>query len=69
LGRSVILRPDPEAASPVSWAAFSRTATVVIVGLVLIALGLTWWYRREDRRIRDEIAQQQRNPFETPGKF
>jgi len=39
------------------------------VGLVLIALGLTWWYRREDRRIRDEIAQQQRNPFETPGKF
>jgi hypothetical protein len=65
LGRSVVLQPDPEAASPVSWTAFSKAATVVVVGLVLIALGLTWWYRREDRRIRDEIVQQQRNPFDT----
>ncbi len=69
LGRGVLLRPDPEAPSPVSWTAFSTAATASVIGMVLIALGLTWWYRRDDRRIRDEIAQQQRNPFETPGRF
>lgn len=69
LGRGVLLRPDPEAASPVSWTAFSTAATAAVIGMVLIALGLTWWYRRDDRRIRDEIAQQQRNPFDTPGRF
>lgn len=69
LGRSVLLRPDPEAAAPVSWNAFSTAIAVLVLSIAAIAGGLSWWYKQEDRRIRSEIEQQQRNPFESPASL
>lgn len=69
LGHGVIRRPDPETASPVSWSAFSTAIAGGVIGLTLTAGLLSWWYRRDDRRTRAALEQNQRNPFEIPGKF
>lgn len=64
LGRAVINRPDPDAASPVSWGAFANAATVAFVLLAGTAGGLTWWFRRGDRQAKQEMdAHRARNPF------
>lgn len=64
LGRAITILPDPEATTPVSWSEFFRTATIVVFVLLGTALGLTWWFRRGDRRAKQEInAHRAKNPF------
>lgn len=71
LGRAVINRPDPDAPGRLSWGAFANAATLAVLGLLAVVGGLTWWYRRGDRRARQEVrAHRGRNPFgtaEAPG--
>lgn len=69
LGRNPVRRPDPEAASPVSWSAFSTATAAIVIGMAGVALALSWWYRQDDKRIRSEIEQSQRNPFDRSGSF
>jgi len=64
LGRAAIVRPDPDGASPVSWGNFATIATSVVLGILAVALGLSWWFRHGDRAARHEIeASRARNPF------
>jgi hypothetical protein len=64
LGRAIVARPDPDGASIVSWQSFATAATAVVLGLIGTALGLSWWFRRGDRRARREInANRPDNPF------
>ena len=64
LGRAVIPRPDPDVPVTLAWGSFATTATIVVIGLVVAALGLTVYFRRSDRRARQEIeAHRIRNPF------
>jgi hypothetical protein len=64
LGRGVIARPDPDAPTAVSWTAFVQITVAVILALSGTALGLTLWFRRGDRRARQEITtHRSRNPF------
>jgi hypothetical protein len=64
LGRALIARPDPDAPSNVSWRGFVAGAVAVVVALVAAGLGLGWWFRRGDRKARQEIqAHRARNPF------
>src|SRR5262249_8633594 len=64
LGRAIVVRPDPEGAPSVSWQSFATVATAVVIGLLGIALGLGWWFRREDQRTKQEInAYRANNPF------
>jgi hypothetical protein len=63
LGRAVIERPDPDGRS-VSWGDFF-TGSVAIITLVLgFAVGVAWWFRRGDRKAKQEIqAHRTKNPF------
>jgi hypothetical protein len=64
VGRAIVVRPDPDGASNVSWQSFATVATAVVLGLIGTALGLSWWFRRGDRRARQEInANRPDNPF------
>lgn len=64
LGRAVIVRPDPDSATAVSWQGFAAIATAVVLTLLVFALGLSWWYRTGDRRVRNEMAAARaQNPF------
>jgi hypothetical protein len=64
LGRAIIPQLDPDRPSSVTWSAFVQVALVVIFGLVGIAGALTWWFRRGDKRSKEEItAQRSKNPF------
>jgi len=66
LGRAVIGRSDPDAPASLSWGAFANTVTLSVLGLLAAVGGLTWWYRRGDRRARQEVAAHRgRNPFGT----
>ena len=65
LGHSAIVRPDPDGAATVSWGSFFTIATTIVLGLIAVALGLGWWYRRGDSSARREIeASRTRNPFD-----
>ena len=65
LGRTAIVRPDPDGAATVSWESFFTIATAVVLGLIGVALGMSWWFRRGDRAAQREIeAGRTRNPFE-----
>ena len=65
LGRTAIVRPDPDGAATVSWGSFFTIATAVVLGLIGVALGMSWWFRRGDRAAQREIeAGRTRNPFE-----
>jgi hypothetical protein len=65
LGRTAIVRPDPDGAATVSWSSFFTIATAVVLGLIGAALGRSWWFRRGDRAAQREIeAGRMRNPFE-----
>jgi hypothetical protein len=65
IGRAIVLRPDPEAGSPVTWGAFWNVALGSLALLVVIAGGITWWFRRGDKRAQTEIETHRvRNPFQ-----
>jgi hypothetical protein len=65
LGRAIVSQLDPDRPSSISWSTFVQISLVVIFGLIGIACGLTWWFRRGDRRAKSEIgAQRSKNPFE-----
>jgi hypothetical protein len=65
LGRAAIVRPDPDGAATVSWGSFYSIATAVVLGLIGVALGMGWWFRRGDRAAHREIeAGRTRNPFD-----
>ena len=65
IGRAVTLRDDPAGDPGYGW----RTVFVpaIVGGLLVIvgvAVGLSWWFRRGDRRARAEVeAVRDRNPF------
>jgi hypothetical protein len=64
MGRSLILRPKPpEPADP--WATgFVPGFGVVVGGLLAVGFGMTAWYRRGDRPIKQTLSERrQRNPF------
>lgn len=64
LGRAIRVLPDPDAATPVSWDGFVKTALVSLLMLIGTALGLTWLFRRGDKQTLSEIdSHRARNPF------
>ncbi len=64
LGRAIIVRPDPESSSSVSWQSFATVATAVVLGLIGISLALSWWFRRGDKRAKQELnTHRANNPF------
>jgi hypothetical protein len=64
LGRGIVLRPDPERPSSITWSAFATGAIVVVAGLLGVSLGLNYWFRRGDKRAKEEMAAQRaKNPF------
>ncbi len=67
LGRTITIRPDPEAVATVSWKGFVQTITLVVLGLLGAALGLTLWFRRGDRKAKQEVqTHRAKNPFVEP---
>ena len=50
IGRGIVFRPDPDGPSSLSWNNFVIVAVGVIVGLIGTALGITYAYRRGDKR-------------------
>jgi hypothetical protein len=64
LGRAIIVQPDPDAQNKVSWNSFVQVAVAVIIGLLTLAAGITWWFRRGDRQAKQEIiTHRSKNPF------
>ncbi len=64
LGRGVIGRPDPDAPTTLSWGSFATSALIVVGGLIVSGIALTWWFRRGDRRARRELdSHRAKNPF------
>ncbi|MBY0459321.1 MAG: hypothetical protein K2V38_18485 [Gemmataceae bacterium] len=67
IGRAPVVLGDPELTDNLDWGLFTRVVVGVAVGLVVGGIGLSWWFRRGDRRSREEIkAVRSRNPFD-PG--
>ena len=46
LGRAIVVRPDPDGTTAVSWQSFVTIATGVVLVLLALSLGLTFWFRR-----------------------
>ncbi len=68
LGRAAIERRDPDQPTVVTWSGFVPLVTGSIVGLIGIALALSWWFRRGDKRSRQEIdTHRGKNPFGEAG--
>jgi len=67
LGRAVVERTDPD--SPrLSWSGFVPLVTGGIISLVGIALVVGWWFRRGDKKTRQEIdTHRGKNPFGEAG--
>jgi hypothetical protein len=64
LGRAIRVLPDPDAATPISWDGFLKTAAVSVLVLIGTALGLTWLFRKGDHKTQLEIeSHRSRNPF------
>jgi hypothetical protein len=67
IGRTVQLRKAPVAPSAVPLSQFLGTAFLVLLGLlVLSTAGLTWWYRRGDRRIHKVLDAARSVTFPEP---
>ncbi|MBY0514040.1 MAG: hypothetical protein K2P78_09040 [Gemmataceae bacterium] len=64
IGRTLRLLGEPPE-SPYGWNKFVPLILGGLLGLVGLALGLSWWFRRGDRAAKTEIdAVRHRNPFE-----
>ncbi len=64
LGRAVIARRDPDAPTSLTWSGFMNGLLAIVVGLLVIGVGVSFWYRKGDRRARKEIDNLRgRNPF------
>jgi hypothetical protein len=63
VGRTIALRKSDDQA----WASSFRSyfvigVTVLLGGTLLLLVGLTWWFRRSDRRIRARLLEALREP-------
>lgn len=64
LGRAALCGRDLDGTAAVSWSGFVPLITGSVIGLLLIALVLSWWFRRGDRRTRQELdTHRGKNPF------
>ncbi len=65
MGRSLILRPKPPADTSDPWAGgFVPGFGLVVGGLLAAAFGLTAWFRRGDRAVKQDLtARRHQNPF------
>jgi len=67
LGHSPRLLPAPQEESGMSFADLVPLIIALVLGVVGVAVGLTLWFRRGDRAVRDTLAQtQSTNPFQSP---
>jgi hypothetical protein len=65
LGHSPQLQPPPPEETGMSFADLVPLIIALLLGVVGVALGLTLWFRRGDRAVRDTLAQaQSTNPFQ-----
>ncbi|MCE9564188.1 MAG: hypothetical protein K8U57_19265 [Planctomycetes bacterium] len=68
LGRAVVERIDPDGPSAVTWKGFVPIATGAILALIGVALALSWWFRRGDKKTRQELETHRgKNPFGEAG--
>jgi hypothetical protein len=69
IGRSpVLLRgPAAEPGPPAGSAPLLTAFLGLVVATVALAFGLTWWFRRGDRRVREQLAAVRRREFVDPG--
>lgn len=60
------LLPEEDADAGKAWrTGFVPGILAIVGGISAVTLGLTWWFRRGDRRLRGELAvRKARNPFE-----
>jgi hypothetical protein len=65
LGHSPRLVPPPKEETGMSFADLVPLIIALLLGVVGVAVGLTLWFRRGDRAVRDTLAQTQpTNPFQ-----
>lgn len=64
IGRSVTVREDPAAGlrETVRYG-FVWPMVGVLAAVVAVAVGLGWWFRRGDRRVKAELEARTQNPF------
>ena len=66
MGHSFTLLPEPAGDGGESWrTAFLPGMLAVVAGIGILVLGLIWWFRRGDRRVRIELdSRRDQNPFD-----
>lgn len=64
IGRSVTLHDDPATSVRDDWRyGFVLPMVGVLTAIVAVALGLGWYFRRGDRRVKAEVDARTHNPF------
>jgi hypothetical protein len=69
IGRTLVLRSRPGAAEPEGedWSGQMMAVFLGIVGLgVVVVVGLTWWFRRSDERVRRRLVASRHPEFLPP---
>jgi hypothetical protein len=67
IGRSVTMHDDPASGVRDEWRYGFVLPMLGVLGVILaVALGLGWYFRRGDRRVRAEVEARTRNPFGEP---
>jgi hypothetical protein len=70
IGRTLVLRsqPTPGAQEGEDWSGEMMAVFLGIVGLgVVVVVGLTWWFRRSDERVRRRLVASRHPEFPPPG--
>jgi len=67
IGRGFQVVPEPVVDTSKEWReGFFPGLTALIGTIIAFALGLTWWFRRGDRRVKAALAERKKqNPFPT----